>query len=107
MTHEAARALAQFFEQMAKEHPAQPAPVKPESPGRQDLARLTVVAGELGICERTVDRWAKSGVVTLYRHGRLKFVDRGELRRALAASKADASPASPDAWAKKKLGQKK
>lgn len=104
MTQEAARALAQFFQQMADEHPPAPAPAKSERSGNPDWARLTVAAGELGICERTLDRWGQDGTITIYRKGRIKFIDRSELKRALT-TRTDSAPASPEAWAKKKLGK--
>jgi hypothetical protein len=112
VTTESMRRLAENLQQAAEEldneQAAKAAPTHARTKGEPNLARVTVVAAELGLCERTVRRWQAKGELTMYRKGRVTFVDRNELPAFLAKDAQRASEdASPTAWATKKLGKKK
>jgi hypothetical protein len=101
-----ARGLSDVVRECVREELAKHARAKsqPASDG-PSLGRVTAVAGELGVCEGSIRKLARQGLITLHRRpgSRLTFVCRREVQAALMQS---AQPASADGWAKKKLAKK-
>lgn len=108
MTAEAVRSLAEMLGKLAdevgakEERAAKPAPQKIGP----DWVRLTTLAAELGVCERTVRRWQLAGDLQTHKIGGCIFADRNELSRMFARESARAKPSTPSEWAKRKLGKK-
>jgi excisionase family DNA binding protein len=61
------------------------------------LLRLNDVAVELDVSRSTVKRWARSGALPVFRHGRTVRVRESDLRAFVAAGVRRASPSGASA----------